>query len=77
MNLWSDIMEGLLDQINQSNLEILCILVAIVAILLAVIVIGDFIISKVKYNNRKIVVHKVVRETPKEEEKLNKTSPIR
>ena len=73
-------MDKILNQINQSNLEILCVLVAIVAILLAIIVIGDFIISKVKYSNKKVVV---VKEAPKpapiivEEEKLSKTTPIK
>jgi len=73
-------MDKILNQINQSNLEILCVLVAIVAILLAIIVIGDYLINKVKYSSKKVVV---VKETPKpapvviEEEKLSKTTPIK
>ena len=67
-------MSKVLDQINQANLEILCILIAIIAILLAIIVIGDFLISKFKYSNKKIIINK---ETKTEEEKLSKTTPIK
>lgn len=77
MNSWSDNMDRLLAEVNQTNLEILCILVAIVAILLAVIVIADFIISKVKYNSRRVIIEEVKKVEPIEDERLSKTVPIK